>query len=212
MIVRGRDEGVSEVISFVMILAMLIIAFSIWALYAVPAGGEQMEEIHTASIQMQFSEFKSGVENAWIANSTGVMRESVFMLGPDVVDSGMELLSFPITRAAGTLSVAANSTPVVVNDDGSSYSYAEVTYRGANSYTDRVFLQYHGGDNSVTSFGPAGNVLYRLPGSGQFRVVVPSDTKSEVAGNSRAVIEYRLVDVIAGGMNEYYCVFEMGVR
>ena len=36
---------VSEVISFVMILAMLVVMFIVLALYAVPAGGEQMEGI-----------------------------------------------------------------------------------------------------------------------------------------------------------------------
>ncbi|MDE2518823.1 MAG: hypothetical protein O0X93_08835 [Methanocorpusculum sp.] len=205
----GRDAGVSEVISFVVILAMLILAFSIWALYAIPAGGEQMEEIHTAKIQMEFSEFKSGVENVWIANSTGVVRESVFLLGPDAADSGMELLSFPITRAAGTLSVSAGEG-VTVNDG--KYCYAEVTYRGTNAYTDNVYLHYSGGNNSLRAFGPAGNVLYTLPGSDQFRVVVPEGTKSEVSGNGRAVIEYRLVDVIPDEGNVFYCVFEMGVR
>lgn len=211
MNVSKRDAGVSEVISFVMILSMLIIAFSLWALYAVPAGGEQMEEIHTVSIQMQFAEFKSGVENVWIANSTGVMRESVFWLGPDAADSGMEILSFPLTRAAGTLSVAA-VTKVVDPRVSGEYYYPEVTYRGANAYTDDVFLRYHGENNTVTAFGPAGNLLYRLPGSDQFRVVVTKGTKSEVSGNGRAVIEYRLVDVIAGADHVYYYVFDMGVR
>ncbi|MCZ0863535.1 hypothetical protein [Methanocorpusculum vombati] len=212
MNVSNRDSGVSEVISFVMILAILIIAFSLWALYAVPAGGEQMEEIHTVSIQMQFAEFKSGVENVWIANSTGVMRESVFRLGPDAADSGMEILSFPLTRAAGTLSVATNISIVATTKGDTKYYYPEVTYRGVNAYTDDVFLRYHGGNNTVTAFGPAGNLLYRLPGSDQFRVVVKEGTKSEVSGSGRAVIEYRLVDVIAGAGNVYYCVFEMGVR
>lgn len=211
MNVSKRDAGVSEVISFVMILSMLIIAFSLWVLYAVPAGGEQMEEIHTVSIQMQFAEFKSGVENVWIANSTGVMRESVFWLGPDAADSGMEILSFPLTRAAGTLSVAA-VTKVVDPRVSGEYYYPEVTYRGANAYTDDVFLRYHGENNTVTAFGPAGNLLYRLPGSDQFRVVVKKGTKSEVSGNGRAVIEYRLVDVIAGADHVYYYVFDMGVR
>lgn len=210
MKVSSRDAGVSEVISFVMILAMLIIAFSFWALYAVPAGGEKMEEIHTADIQMEFSNFKSGVENVWVANSTGVVRESVFYLGPDPSKSGMEILSFPITRAAGTLSVAATSSAVTIA--GERYYYAEVTYRGANAYTDDVFLHYHGENNTVTAFGPAGNLLYRLPGSDKFRVVVPSGTRSEVSGNGRAVIEYRLADVIAGADGVCYCVFEMGVR
>ena len=210
---RGeRDAGVSEVISFVMILAMLIVAFTVWALYAVPAGGEQMEDIHTANIQMEFSAFKSGVENVWIANSTGVVRESVFSLGPNPAESGMEILSFPITRAAGTLSVTVNNSQGAVTKDDVTYYYPEVTYRGANAYTDAVHLVFSGWNNSVTAFDPRGNVLYTLPGSDQFRVVVPEGTKSEVSGNGRAVIEYRLVDVIAGKDNVYYCVFRMGVR
>ncbi|MCQ2356781.1 MAG: hypothetical protein MJ014_07240, partial [Methanocorpusculum sp.] len=51
-----KDEGVPEVISFVLILAMLIIAFNLLAMYAVPAGGEQMEEVHNVNIQLQFSD------------------------------------------------------------------------------------------------------------------------------------------------------------
>jgi hypothetical protein len=83
---------------------------------------------------MQFAEFKSGVENVWIANSTGVMRESVFRLGPDAADSGMEILSFPLTRAAGTLSVATNTSIVATTKgDTTYYYYPEVTYRGANA-------------------------------------------------------------------------------
>lgn len=211
MTLRGeRDAGVSEVISFVMILAMLIAAFTVWALYAIPAGGEQMEDVHTANIQMEFSAFKSGVENVWIAKSTGVVRESVFSLGPSPAESGMEILSFPITRASGTLSVTAG---IPVSDEkASGYYYPEVVYRGANVYTDAVHLVFSGRNNSVTAFGPQGDVLYTLPGSDQFRVVVPEGLMSEVSGNGRAVIEYRLVDVIAGEDDVQYCVFRMGVR
>lgn len=103
-----KDKGVSEVISFVLILAMLIIAFSLWALYAVPAGGEQMEEVHNVNIQLQFSDLKMGIENVWLSNSTGVIRESVLMLGPDISENGLEILSFPLIRASGTLRIEAD--------------------------------------------------------------------------------------------------------
>ncbi|MDV0442683.1 hypothetical protein [Methanorbis rubei] len=207
MAVRKYDEGVSEVISFVMILVMLILAFTIWTLYAVPAGGERMEEIHTANIQMEFSEFKSGVENVWIANSTGVVRESVFMLGPDVSESGLEILSFPLTRASGKLSITANMS-------ADSKVIAEVVcrpvlvrYSGVNAYTSDLTLVYSGSDNSVRAYGPSGNLLYVLPGSDQYKVFVSEGTKSENSGNVRAVIEYRLID-----SKDSNYLFHMGVR
>ncbi|MDU9376118.1 hypothetical protein McpSp1_07080 [Methanocorpusculaceae archaeon Sp1] len=208
MVMRKSDEGISEVISFVLILAMLILAFTIWTLYAVPAGGERMEEIHTANIQMQFSDFKSGVENVWIANSTGVVRESVFMLGPDVSESGLEILSFPLTKASGTLSVTADTNAGQVGVNGASYRPVLVRYSGKNVYTSDLTLEYSGHNNSMKAYGPSGNLLYVLPGSDQYKVLVPEGTKSEVSGNGRAVIEYRL---IANETNSYY-LFDMGVR
>ncbi|MDV0442459.1 hypothetical protein [Methanorbis furvi] len=209
MAMRKPDEGISEVISFVLILAMLILAFTIWTLYAVPAGGERMEEIHTANIQMQFSDFKSGVENVWIANSTGVVRESVFMLGPDVSESGLEILSFPLTKASGTLSVTANTSmgPLVHVDGVADYWPVVVRYSGKNVYTSDLTLEYSGYDNSVKAYGPSGNLLYVLPGSNQYKVLVPEGTKSEISGNGRAVIEYRLV---GNETNNY--LYNMGVR
>lgn len=215
---RSSDAGISEVISFVMILAMLIMAFTILTLYAVPAGGAQMEEIHNTHIQLQFSEFKSGIENAWISDNSavgsddtpGVTRESVFTLGPSVSDSGLEILSFPLTRAAGTLTVRAG-TPAA-EDDGKTYSYAEVSYAGSNAYVKDLDLMYWGWNNSLT-VREEGRVLYVLPGSDRYKVVVRSDLKSQVSGSGRAVIEYRLVKVIPaqeGGV--YYYVFDMGVR
>ncbi len=147
-----KDEGVSEVISFVLILAMLIIAFSLWALYAVPAGGEQMEEVHNVNIQLQFSDLKTGIENVWLSNSTGVIRESVLMLGPDISESGLEILSFPLTRASGTLRIEADVSNQTLSG-GVSYSPLVIRYVSANAYVEDMDLLYWGGD------GKRGDVL-----------------------------------------------------
>ena len=213
---RKKDEGVSEVISFVMILAMLILAFAVWAMYAVPAGGERMEEIHTVNIQMEFSEFKSEIENVWLSNNPGVVRESVFVLSPDVAESGLQILAFPLTQASGTVSIQARSEgPAFTDGTGVVYRPLTMRYAGANVYTEAVDLRFFGLNNSVVSFGPGGEVRYVLPGSERYLVMVMEDTRLELSGTGRAVVEYRLLKVEEekkGTESVWYCLFDVGVR
>lgn len=208
-----KDEGVSEVISFVLILAMLIVAFSLWAIYAVPAGGEQMEEVHNVNVQLQFSDLKTGIENVWLSNSTGVIRESVLMLGPDISESGLEILSFPLTRASGTLRIEADESNRITFEDVT-YSPLVIRYVSANAYVEDMDLLYWGGDGSVTV---SGSTSYTLTGHQNHRVMVRAGMEDQIlSGQGRAVVEYRMVKTFvakySSEIDADWHVFEVSVR
>ena len=70
MIGKKSDEGLSEVIGFIMILALIMIFLSIWVIYAVPAEGRQQEIEHMDGVQNWFTQYKITADSLWINYDT----------------------------------------------------------------------------------------------------------------------------------------------
>jgi len=81
MIDNHNEFALSEVIGFVLILALITVAFSLYLVYGVPAQGRENEILHMVVIKDQFSEYKIGLDSLFNNNLVGSTISSTFSLG-----------------------------------------------------------------------------------------------------------------------------------
>ncbi|EHQ34835.1 hypothetical protein [Methanoplanus limicola] len=62
----NNEEGLSEVIGFIMILALIMVFLSIWVVYGVPSEGRQQEIEHMDYVQDWFTQYKITADSLWI--------------------------------------------------------------------------------------------------------------------------------------------------
>lgn len=108
MVGRTKERGLSEVIGFLMIVALLVILFSMYLLYVVPIQGKDAEISHMKYVTQQFIDLKSDIDSLIINERVNVPIARSFELGT-LATSGQGALSIvPIQgflEAAGTLLV-----------------------------------------------------------------------------------------------------------
>jgi hypothetical protein len=75
------DEGLSEVIGFILILALIAALASLYITYVVPAQGRELEIKHMAQVNDQFLQYKTAVDSLWINGQKNVPVSSTFSLG-----------------------------------------------------------------------------------------------------------------------------------
>ena len=90
MLLSGRDEdGLSEIIGFVLILGLIVVASTLYLLYVVPAEGRDDEIVHMNQVKDRFVDYKGTLDSLWmnsISNLTdhrlaGTMISTSFDLG-----------------------------------------------------------------------------------------------------------------------------------
>jgi hypothetical protein len=60
-----RDEGLSEAVGFILILAVIIMTISIYLLYLMPAIGRENEIAQMAQVKERFTEYKQNIDTLW---------------------------------------------------------------------------------------------------------------------------------------------------
>lgn len=76
-----NENGLSEVIGFILIIVVIITASSIYLTYAVPAQGREAEILHMNEIRDEFVSYKLGVDALWTNNQVGTAMSTSFNLG-----------------------------------------------------------------------------------------------------------------------------------
>ena len=203
---RKADSGLSEVVSTVMILGIIILAITMAALIILPIMGDNEERVHNGDVLIEFASMKADVDTAWISNNTGVTRQAVFTLSPigdrtevTVIPNFFSVLSF------GTVGLEYD-TSFPYGD----YSKVNITYTASNMYADDIEIVYSGG--ALLQDGTE-----VLPGStndtAKYIVVVDKSVvkKQSIGGTGIVTLEYRLDKIVQDGTN-YLCVYYMGIR
>lgn len=78
---RSREDALSEVIGFILILALIAALASLYLTYVVPAQGREGEIKHMAGINDQFLGYKTAIDSLWINDQTNVPISRTFTLG-----------------------------------------------------------------------------------------------------------------------------------
>ena len=143
----GRNEdALSEIVGFVLILALVVVASTLYLMYVVPAEGREDEIEHMNQVQDRFVSYKTSVDGLWmrsladlsVPGTRGVSLSTSFDLGTgggNTQSSGL-FLSFmrPIGTAA-KMRTQLDTTPSVTRRTTGSGS----TVDGVDqfSFTDR---------------------------------------------------------------------------
>ena len=78
---QNGDNGLSEVIGFVLIIGLIVVAASLYLTYGVPAQGRENEILHMNSVNDQFVEYKIGLDSLFNNNKVGTTIGNSFILG-----------------------------------------------------------------------------------------------------------------------------------
>lgn len=165
--VRGgrNEDALSEIIGFVLVLALVVVASTLYLLYVVPAEGREDEITHMNQVQDRFVSYKTSVDGLWMradssTETRGVSLSTSFDLGTgggNTQSSGI-FLSFmrPIGTAArmsiegeqgDAITVSVNGQPVKMGSEASlsSISPGYVNYTTENYYWIQQSYSYEMG-------------------------------------------------------------------
>jgi len=145
---KKSDEGLSEVIGFIMILALIMIFLSIWVIYAVPAEGRQQEIEHMDDVQNWFTQFKITADSLWINYDTGsglgpkdmTISNSIVLgsQGGATHSQGFFMVFMRPFGSSGTVLLANESEWIQINDNTQGTVVDEeiisVQYKASNNY------------------------------------------------------------------------------
>jgi len=114
---RPRDDGLSEVVGFVLLLGVIVIALSLYQVYGVPAVGRENEIAHMNQVKDRFVDYKLALDSLWVNNRNGVLLSTAFDLGTGAPATAGTVFALPILTPAGsggTVSVQSGGAKLTV--------------------------------------------------------------------------------------------------
>ena len=209
MIRQASDEGVTEIIGFVLIIGLVAVVLFITALVVPPMTGAEMEGELMQDAIRQISSVKYDMDLLWENKEpmAGVNRSGLVQLSSVKKGKFAMLPVFDPVIGSATMTVERSKTSLTIREEGDtikkSVSYnnlTRLTYVTANNYADNAVVMYDGG---AVFFGTANSQsLILAPSVGKssetsMLIVLPtlsSGTKS-VSSNRFGVIEYAVEKV-----------------
>lgn len=161
----GRDEdALSEIVGFVLVLALVVVASTLYLMYVVPAEGREDEITHMNKVQDRFVSYKTSVDGLWlrslgdlsVSGTRGVSLSTSFDLGTgggNTQSSGL-FLSFmkPIGTAAkmrvtgsqqvDTLTLTVDGAPLA---GFTNVGLGQLSYETSNHYWIQQRYEYSAG-------------------------------------------------------------------
>jgi len=137
---RARDDALSEVVGFVLILGVIVVALSLYQLYGVPAVGRENEILHMSAVKDRFIDYKISLDSLWLNNRNGVLLSTAFDLGTDSAATGGRAFAFPIltpSGSGGSVSVKSGGANLMIAPAGKepvTIPLGSLTYRSSNRY------------------------------------------------------------------------------
>lgn len=159
MPVSSRDDALSEVVGFVLLLALIVVALSLYQVYGVPAAGRENEIAHMNQVKDRFVDYKIALDSLWIVSintagsAEGITLSTLFDLGTMGGSTQGGGIFFPVLApiaSGGTFSV--NSSPdnftILINgiEKVKLAPMGDVSYQSSNNYwiQQRYYYQMGG--------------------------------------------------------------------
>ena len=168
MLLPPRDDALSEVVGFVLILGVIVVALSLYQVYGVPAAGRENEIAHMNQVKDRFVDYKISLDSLWVNGRNGVLLSTAFDLGTGAPATGGRAFAFPILTPAGsggTVSVTEGGANLTIEPAGKepvTIPLGNLTYTSSNHYwvdqtwtyqMGAVFLSQEGG--TTVRVGPS---------------------------------------------------------
>lgn len=210
---RPRDDGLSEVVGFVLLLGVIVIALSLYQVYGVPAVGRENEIAHMNQVKDRFVDYKLALDSLWVNNRNGVLLSTAFDLGTGAPATAGTVFALPILTPAGsggTVSVqsgGAKLTITIWEDETISapikkLPLGSLSYRSSNNYwVDQtwiyqggaVFLSQEGG--TTVRVAPPLSVYNNTDKVSVYITPVNITGSAHIAGSGPVRIETRLLNI-----------------
>ncbi len=151
---KRKENGLSEVIGFVLIIGLIVVVASLYLTYGVPAQGRENEILHMNEVKDQFVSYKLSLDSLFNNNKVGTTVSNSFNLGTSggftqgafsviplmsPINSGGVMAINQRTTEPETLSVQSRS--IVFN---STYHYTDELPGSVNFTPSRVFVNISG--------------------------------------------------------------------
>jgi hypothetical protein len=163
----ARDDGLSEVVGFVLLLGVIVLALSLYQVYGVPAAGRENEIRHMDAVKDRFVDYKIALDSLWVNERNGVLLSTAFDLGTGAAATGGGTFALPILTPAGsggTVAVEGGGTVLTIEagDQRAAIPLGSLTYTSSNRYwvdqtwtyqMGAVFLSQEGG--ATVRVGPS---------------------------------------------------------
>ncbi|MCK9277309.1 MAG: hypothetical protein M0P22_04390, partial [Methanoculleus sp.] len=164
---RPRDDGLSEVVGFVLLLGVIVVALSLYQVYGVPAAGREAEIQHMNAVKDRFVDYKISLDSLWVNNRSGVLLSTAFDLGTGAPATGGRAFALPILTPAGsggTVQVREGGANLTIDTGSTNVTIplGNLTYTSSNHYwvdqtwtyqMGAVFLSQEGG--ATVRVGPS---------------------------------------------------------
>jgi len=95
MTTSHREEGISEAIGFVLILAAVIFALSIYLLYMMPAMGRENEIVQMNAVKDSLTEYKLNIDTLWTSRQCTTDFGPALTLGSGETGGILGFFPFP---------------------------------------------------------------------------------------------------------------------
>jgi hypothetical protein len=161
------EDALSEVVGFVLLLGVLVIALSVYLLYAVPAEGRENEIAHMNLVKDRFTDYKIALDSLWVNEKSGVLLSTAFDLGTGAAareGGGFALPILSPTGSGGSVAVKGGGAVLTIEAGGeeATIPLGSLTYTSSNNYwvdqtwtyqMGAVFLSQEGG--TTVRVGPS---------------------------------------------------------
>ncbi len=107
------DDGLSEVIGFILIIAIIVILGSLYMTYVVPSQGRDAEIQHMQEVERFFTDLKMNIDALWYNNQDGVSYNQQLFLGTGGQTSAGAFNIFPIMQpvsSSGKVTIGSQPT------------------------------------------------------------------------------------------------------
>lgn len=113
------DEGLSEVIGFILILALIAALASLYITYVVPAQGRELEIKHMTQVNDQFLQYKTMVDSLWINGQENAPISNTFTLGTvtGLTQGAFVIPIFQPYPSTGMMVVNGRTDSLTINGD-----------------------------------------------------------------------------------------------
>jgi hypothetical protein len=146
-----HDDGLSEVVGFVLVLAVIVVALSLYQVYGVPAAGRENEIAHMNHVKDRFVDYKISLDSLWVNDRSGVLLSTAFDLGTGAPATGGGGFVLPILSPAGsggTVTAKSGGANLTIEPAGKppvTIPLGSLSYQSSNNYWVDQTWTYQGG-------------------------------------------------------------------
>lgn len=148
---KDNEVALSEVIGFILLLGLVVAAFSLWMIYIVPINGREDEISQMNDVKDRFTDYKLSLDSLWTNNQSGVTLSTSFNLGTGGGSTQAGGLFLPLLNPIGSsavLSVKDIGDVMTINSSSSgnyTVNMSILEYESQNHYWIQQRYYYQSG-------------------------------------------------------------------